>query len=255
MSIYVGNEAIVKKNINNGTIQKTLYKYRCINNFTLESIENLKFWFAKPSTFNDPFDSNLSETTNYNQYDLKKYFMDHKYPQITQKKLMENNNKKARDLAIKARKSVLDNHGIFSLSKTKNNILMWSHYADNHKGIVIEFNLQEDPCFFQPPFEIKYEKSYEPINFYANRYENVIQNLTFKSSDWSYEKETRIIKDIPGLHTIKKEALKAVHFGCKTSKLKIQEVKDAFIKINHTKIKFYKSEMSHGEFRLNFHEI
>ncbi|HHG3336599.1 DUF2971 domain-containing protein [Vibrio parahaemolyticus] len=34
-------------------------------------------------------------------------------------------------------------HAVFSLSETKNNLLMWSHYAQDHKGIVIEFDANE----------------------------------------------------------------------------------------------------------------
>ncbi|TOC13300.1 hypothetical protein CGJ90_24575, partial [Vibrio parahaemolyticus] len=36
-------------------------------------------------------------------------------------------------------KSMTSSFGICSLSKTFENILMWSHYADNHKGFVVEF--------------------------------------------------------------------------------------------------------------------
>jgi len=37
-------------------------------------------------------------------------------------------------------KSINEEFGIFSLSKSKNNLLMWSHYADSHKGYCIGFD-------------------------------------------------------------------------------------------------------------------
>ena len=33
-----------------------------------------------------------------------------------------------------------DDTGIISFTESYNNLLMWSHYADEHKGIVIEFD-------------------------------------------------------------------------------------------------------------------
>ncbi|MFS1423454.1 hypothetical protein [Shewanella sp. 10N.286.48.B5] len=32
-------------------------------------------------------------------------------------------------------------YAVISLSETNNNLLMWSHYADQHKGIILELNL------------------------------------------------------------------------------------------------------------------
>lgn len=34
--------------------------------------------------------------------------------------------------------------GVFSLSETCSNELMWAHYGDNHKGIVFGFNTSGD---------------------------------------------------------------------------------------------------------------
>ncbi|MFC3681373.1 DUF2971 domain-containing protein [Bacterioplanoides pacificum] len=35
----------------------------------------------------------------------------------------------------------LKNIGIISLTETRDNLLMWSHYGDNHRGLVIEYNI------------------------------------------------------------------------------------------------------------------
>ena len=49
---------------------------------------------------------------------------------------------------------LINNIGIFSLSKVPDNILMWSHYADSHKGIVLEFD--SNHAYFN---KFKYENS------------------------------------------------------------------------------------------------
>jgi len=50
-------------------------------------------------------------------------------------------------------------YSVFSVSETHNNLLMWSHYADEHKGIVIEF----DPS--KPIFERYFHKGVKAYNF------------------------------------------------------------------------------------------
>lgn len=53
-------------------------------------------------------------------------------------------------------------YSVFSVSETHNNLLMWSHYANEHKGIVIEF----DPS--KPLFERYFHKDVKAYNFIEN---------------------------------------------------------------------------------------
>lgn len=50
-------------------------------------------------------------------------------------------------------------YSVFSVSETHNNLLMWSHYADEHKGILIEF----DPR--KPIFERYFHKDVKAYKF------------------------------------------------------------------------------------------
>ena len=97
--------------------------------------------------------------------------------------------------------------GIFCASLTHDNILMWSHYADQHKGAVLEFtpNVKED-SIFNTFKKVKYSNKrpilYEsPRDFIMQslgtlpeeRLGRYIKEITFtKSEDWAYEKEVRI---------------------------------------------------------------
>ncbi|WP_205631947.1 DUF2971 domain-containing protein, partial [Aliivibrio fischeri] len=36
------------------------------------------------------------------------------------------------------------NYGIISLTETKDNLLMWSHYANEHNGFVVEFDARHE---------------------------------------------------------------------------------------------------------------
>lgn len=86
-------------------------------------------------------------------------------------------------------------------SEKKDNILMWSHYAQSHKGVVIEFNTS---C---KPFSKGLLKS---VAYDSNRFDFSLKNysgnlnmkklvyslLTTKGVDWQYEMEHRLIYDV-----------------------------------------------------------
>src|SRR3954471_5525958 len=52
----------------------------------------------------------------------------------------------------------LGTRGVLSLSERWNSVLMWSHYADNHRGVCIEFDLAEGSY-----------PSLQPVNYRAPR--------------------------------------------------------------------------------------
>ena len=82
--------------------------------------------------------------------------------------------------------------GCLSMSEINNNILMWSHYAQNHEGFVIGFdsdheyfNYGVEPVVYSDkrPFLDPTQPNQDASIFYT------------KSNDWSYEKEIRKIQN------------------------------------------------------------
>lgn len=72
-------------------------------------------------------------------------------------------------------------------------ILMWSHYADHHKGVRIGFDLSSGAGF--EITKISYRDDRPEIDLYADPVSvqaAVKDSLRFKSSAWSYEAEHRI---------------------------------------------------------------
>lgn len=98
------------------------------------------------------------------------------------------------------------------LSKTFTDILMWSHYADGHKGCCIEVEIN-DGC---QPHEITYLPSiYKLDNPPMNIMEACKEILSHKLSTWNYEDEIRFFKTT----TNQKDAflkvnIKKVWLGC-----------------------------------------
>jgi len=52
----------------------------------------------------------------------------------------------------------IDNAGITCFSKVRDDILMWAHYADKHKGLCFEFDGSDNCIFFGEAQPVKYEE-------------------------------------------------------------------------------------------------
>ena len=76
---------------------------------------------------------------------------------------------------------------ILSLSKRKDSTLMWSHYADSHKGIVIGIETYENIDTLPVLYEDHIALTEGDIS-----YDTCKQLLCRKLSPWSYEEEVRI---------------------------------------------------------------
>lgn len=253
---------VVLKALEKGEIQRFLYKYRSLcDPYTTEIITNLSFWFAKPDSFNDPFDCKLSEVNSHKPKDIARFIWKPELG-ITKaefKSKARKNPEFVNNLATKARKSIFGERGILSLSKVYDNILMWSHYASNHTGIVIALDIMKDPDFFYLPIGVDYEKSYIPINTFID-YENnaksyISKMFATKSIQWKYEEEIRIFKAKSGSYPINSKAICKIYFGCCTDEKK----KNKFIELCKKKgldhLKFYQGKTLYGQFGLVFKEI
>ncbi len=95
---------------------------------------------------------------------------------------------------------IFNNYGVFCLSETRTNLLMWSHYANHHKGIVIGFDVTH------PFFNRDYSDNINHHGIEVGRIHRVIYDnyrinnsidttgwYLFKSDEWIYEKEHRLI--------------------------------------------------------------
>ncbi len=94
-----------------------------------------------------------------------------------------------------------DSHCI-CFSETNNSTLMWSHYADNNRGICIEYNFEiitENPlyyclfpvCYTQTPISV-YDFFRRDKELYSIEL-GVLISVLNKASCWKYEKEWRLV--------------------------------------------------------------
>jgi hypothetical protein len=150
------------------------YKFQKINKLTLHNLTNQKNWISDPYDFNDPFE--------FSFYD---------------RLLIEN--EKFRYLNFEEKKQAemfkieISKFGVICYSTNWYNILLWSHYADNHKGMCLVFEVSEENI--NNLHKINYQNNFPEINYLdnLNTREEIIKIVTTKSIEWEYESEYREI--------------------------------------------------------------
>ena len=79
---------------------------------------------------------------------------------------------------------------------------MWVHYANHHRGICVEYDLLEINNilnFAAVPVIYSTQRAcfdyLNPKRIEQDMHKLLVESLTSKSPEWSYEKEWRIIRD------------------------------------------------------------
>ena len=158
--------------------------------------------------------------------------------------------------------------GIFSASEKHDDNLLWTHYADSHKGFCVGYdagvfdhycralvrNLPSDitPMLIACPMSYADKK---PVLIPRRWEDKVIGSLLTKAEEYAYEKEVRIF-DINGARrpmTLPPQAIKEVILGCKISEQDESEITEMLRdKMPHVQI--IKAQMRDDSFKLTFEE-
>jgi len=207
----------------------SLYRYqpycdKYIDYFKQLILEN-KIFYSNPMSFNDPFDCKLygiefSEESVYRAMKLRIWHnVSDKFARAYFNKHKDSIMKKC-NTAIPNMYNMIDKDvGILCLTTDFSNILMYSHYADKHKGICLEFDYSKDKELTAQP--VIYRDDYPEITFSDSDeaiFEFVAALASTKAKLWEYEKEYRCMRsDGAGLVTIPNDHLTGIIFGCEST--------------------------------------
>lgn len=129
--------------------------------------------------------------------------------------------------------------GILSLTTRNDNLTMWSHYACEHKGFVIELS-PESQIFQNAKSKIKLFRSLQKVSYRAQRPSATLldsldnaQGLSsllrmiflMKSLDWKYEQELRML-------TTLNEGVREVSPGIFVKELEAASILNIFLGVN-----------------------
>jgi len=217
-----------------------LYKFYDYNEKALSVLINKTVWFAKPDSFNDPFDCKIPFDNCITLQELQNFLPRYKNFKGISEKQLEEEVQKIRDargqvdaefrktwsIVLKAADEQLTNSGVFCLSQCNTNILMWSHYSDNHKGFCIEFvrSSKNDLGDYEKTRRVKYRPDYPIISPLSP--DAFDQKFFTKAIDWKYEKEWRLIEEKGDIALPLPVDISAIIFGLKMSSQNKTTIKD-----------------------------
>ena len=147
---------------------------------------------------------------------------------------------------------------IVCLCEQPDNILLWSHYADSHKGYCVEYSsieiLKIFQCFLLP---VIYHDKFPtfPDVFFGDikekllSYRMALKTITSKASFWAPEQEWRVVR------TLKSEGgklpfptPKAIYLGCNASSELELDLKNI---CKNRSIPLFKMVKSSADYKLN----
>lgn len=177
---------------------EVLYKYRSLDNFKnlVDIILKNRLYAAQYKDLNDPMEGQYY----YHQGELNRTIRD---------KILEE-------------KGTLR---ILSLSRINNNQLMWSHYADGHKGIAIGVKIDNEKYDVQP---IEYDGIVTIRNSDYNG-QTAREILRHKLEVWSYEEEVRVFQRNQMFIDVK---IEEIILGQRVSNQNVGLIRDLLDKIN-----------------------
>lgn len=114
----------------------------------------------------------------------------------------------------------MNSWGVLCLAEDWNCPLMWSHYADKHRGLCIEYDMHKSSCpgikpvDYRCPRGIKITELIEwKLHNSSQAKKNVLDTYFFtKSPSWGYEKEWRDICETSGIKSAPFR-ISGVYFG------------------------------------------
>jgi hypothetical protein len=177
---------------NEKSLPRRLYKYRAFSKKTLRMFSEAEVYFARPETFNDPFDCNPAVVSDVDMSEVERLWKrvavrSHQARGDSQDAAREkaarqlgeyrynateyggtyNDNGEGTDTYVRFLvRDITDyvnlryqGHGVLSLAERWDCPLMWSHYAEEHNGLCIGYSTDDHRC-----------KQLGPVNYRSSRY-------------------------------------------------------------------------------------
>ena len=229
--------------------------------------------------FNDPFDCTFRPTFEGSKYDKAKFAqiaVRHEGGRLKRKELREKVRGELHQLDDPGFRNDVRNSmmremktwGICCFSAVRDNILMWSHYANKHQGFCLEFanernnerfgvEVRDDGQYEEPMVSAPLQVGYSDIYPVANLIHDNISKEIFltKAKQWAYEEEWRLI--VPhhlGTWHFPSQYLTGVIFGCRMSDEHKEMIRE-WCRNREPAISYYEARESEDSYALNIVEM
>jgi hypothetical protein len=237
-----------------------IYKFAKINEFLFQLLTNNELWFSNPQDFNDPYDCNLGFTTRtYTEEEIRKFWneVDGDVSKETREQRIRqwlSDQSLIEKFFFKPTRDLIQKKALTCFTTRNDSILMWSHYADSHRGICIGYSSELMVKTFYQHEWVTYAKEIPPVNIMIpSEFASTI--MCIKSDCWEYEDEIRFFQKGKGFYIFPKAAIKKVIFGLNASVKQIQSVMNLIHKLGYTGIEYHQVAIRNNEFKIYFADL
>lgn len=254
------------------SINKFLSRYHSLDGHFDDAIREGYLWFSDPLDFNDPYDCNMQTScdcsyeevlSHLTQLNLKNEWRQTEGYIIERANYLYNNPSDMMELLRDADLKTIARTGICCFSQRNDTLLMWSHYANKHKGVCMTFDMTKLTSIALTLYNVEYPKVYPSYNVIrdSENFKSLRFLIATKSQEWEYEDEVRIIRDdrtMPyrGKVLFNKKALVSIDFGYKTSIEEVARVTKLLNEVGgYEHVNLYKAQLKEQAFGLVFNKL
>lgn len=191
-------------------LPELLFRFRSLHasakEFTRKSIVGSELYLSDPASLNDPYDCQVALSTSGTDREWRRHFLDalkspgrRRMTGVERLMLANKLVKERRHESLRGEDfaRITANFGVACFSGTMNNLLMWSHYADNHRGLCLIYRPAHDISgAISSAMEVIYQRDYPKVRVVDLKKggEQLVSSLLLtKALDWKYEQEYRVI--------------------------------------------------------------
>lgn len=207
--------------------ERFLYKYKnCDEGHLRNLLVDSCFYMASRHQLNDPFDVRsvldfIEGGINRPAY-LKKLFSQFKpkYKERIEISKRLSSPRRIEEIIKTHLNEAIDSTGVHSFATSPKNLLLWSHYADSHRGVCLIYETAKDLDTFVKALPVEYSKYFPVIKYTPDIAGDLIRKAFLtKAHEWEYEKERRIFESKRAGHymAFAPRALVGVILGAKIS--------------------------------------
>lgn len=221
---------------------KKFYKYISFEG-CLKILSEGTLKYTKPLKFNDPFDCYPYMPEHGTDKFFKRLSKKERTTPIPAKKELRKNfaNMRRTGSQGKLHEIMSESIAITCFSTNPFSVPMWAHYANNHEGCIIEFQVnehilakiaQESPNSpILSPIYVKYSDERLPLCD-KDGFVNAFNPVFVKSTQWKYEEEVRAYLSAEGIFPFNRLQITKVFTGVRISDSNKKAVKDTITKMN-----------------------
>lgn len=254
-------------------LPEKIYKYQPFDTISISNLKQQQIYFPHPVDFNDPYDCNLEldfkDLTKDDYHKIFKNLLGEKYDEETRafldeyykgnyeynQEINERIEAGIRNAFTEIKEKLYKGKGIASFSSKNNDILMWAHYADGHKGFCLEFDTSFEP--FKKALKVDYSDDIPALNVNLITSDGISTKeatrfLTTKYECWKYEDEYRVIhNETRNEYTYPADSLTGIYFGSKIHKHNL-EIIALIIQEQNPNVNMYLGNTRKDIFKIDF---